>query len=299
MNCDDYITELRDTGSHHINMILQVSLVTDQDASNQQCQDDLASFSHQPVKAVNHNTTVETNWYAPYNTLLQHVFKYVDGFGVAPQYSLYESRESIDFTTIYIVQRNQHPVFILEIKPHPNLIDISRCISADVRICQCFDKLWCHIVIPWLHVVLTMGTTFATYKLDKPSKCVTLAEILSTDKDTIQDLAPQSWWKLDSGTCWRGNFPWDCWGCQSNVFQHLSIISRSILHISLSPLTHSKSFTQTWFQMGGLAPSLHNFPSTGALVAIDVTSFFLPHFCTCVSREYEIYFVCLSLQNSN
>src|SRR5882724_6290945 len=146
-------------------------------------------------EAVNPNTTVETEWYAPYNTLLTHVFKSDHGFGVAPQYSLYESWESIDFTTIYIMQRNQHPVFILEIKPHPNLIDISRHIGADMQIFQNLDKLRHHIVIPRLHPVSTMGTIFATYKLDKPSKHVTPAEILSTDEDTIQDLAPRSWWK--------------------------------------------------------------------------------------------------------
>ena len=33
------------------------------------------------------------------------------------------------------------------------------------------------------------------YKLDKPSKHVTPAKILSTDEETIQDLAPWSWWK--------------------------------------------------------------------------------------------------------
>src|SRR5882672_11543706 len=59
--------------------------------------------------AVKPNTTVKTKWYAPYNTLLQHVFKYEDGFAVHPQYSLYESQECIDFTKIYIVERNRHP----------------------------------------------------------------------------------------------------------------------------------------------------------------------------------------------
>src|SRR5882672_9100500 len=91
--------------------------------------------------AVEPDTTVETKWYAPYNMLLQHVFKYEDGFVVLPQYSLFESQECIDFTTIYIVERNQHLVFVLEIKPHPNLIDQSRHISADVQIPQCFNKL--------------------------------------------------------------------------------------------------------------------------------------------------------------
>jgi len=57
-------------------------------------------------EAVDPNTMVENEWYAQYNMLLQHVFKHEDGLGVAPQYSLYESWESIDFTTIYIVERN-------------------------------------------------------------------------------------------------------------------------------------------------------------------------------------------------
>ena len=72
---------------------------------------------------INPDTTVETEWYAPYNTLLQHVFKYEDGFSVVPQYSLFESWECINFTMIYIVERKQHPVFVLEIKPHPKLVD--------------------------------------------------------------------------------------------------------------------------------------------------------------------------------
>src|SRR5882672_8759098 len=112
--------------------------------------------------AIKPNTMVETEWYAPYNTLLQHVFKYEDGFAVHPQYSLHESQECIDFTTIYIVKRHRHPVFVLEIKPHPNLINQSRHIRVDVQIHQHFDKLRHHLVIPQLHMISVMGTTFST-----------------------------------------------------------------------------------------------------------------------------------------
>src|SRR5882672_9594345 len=145
--------------------------------------------------AVKPDTMVETEWYAPYNMLLQHFFKYEDGFVVHPQYSLLESQECIDFTTIYIVKWNRHPVFVLEIKPHPNLIDQSRCISTDVQICQHFDKLRCHLVIPQLHPILVMGTMFATYKLDKVSRRMTPEEIISTNEEIVHDLVPQSWWK--------------------------------------------------------------------------------------------------------
>src|SRR5882724_6852867 len=96
--------------------------------------------------AIDPNTTIELEWYGPYNTLLVHTFKYKDGFLVHPQYSLFKSQESIDFATIYIVKRKCHLVFILEIKPHPNIIDKSRC--TDGQIHKCFDKLADGLVIP-------------------------------------------------------------------------------------------------------------------------------------------------------
>ena len=148
-------------------------------------------------KVVNPDTTLETEWYATYNTLPSHIFKPKDRFGVSPQYSLLESREAIDFMTIYIMERKHQPVFILEIKPHPNLVNISRRMGEHVQSCQCFEKLRCVIVIPRLHVMSAMGTTFALYKLDKPSKCMTPAEISSTDEQLIQDTVPQSWWKYN------------------------------------------------------------------------------------------------------
>src|SRR5882724_5480406 len=98
--------------------------------------------------AVDPNTTVESEWYGPYNTLLVHIFKYQDGFSVHPQYSLFESQELIDFTTIYIVKRKRHPVFILEIKLHPNIVDKSRRNGADRQICTHFNKLADGLVIP-------------------------------------------------------------------------------------------------------------------------------------------------------
>jgi len=44
--CDDYITEHYDTGSHHIVMVLQTSLVIEMLVTNNV---KMASFSHQPV----------------------------------------------------------------------------------------------------------------------------------------------------------------------------------------------------------------------------------------------------------
>src|SRR5882724_10484634 len=72
--------------------------------------------------------------------------------------------------------------------------------------------------------------------------------------------------------------------CLSTSEYHLQV------HLSHLPFTtHSlKEFYTDLISMDGLAPSLHNFPSTGALVAIDVTSFFLLTFVL-VSQENMKY----------
>src|SRR5882724_12665829 len=147
--------------------------------------------------AIDPNTTVESEWYGPYNTLLVHIFKYEGGFSVHPQYSLFESWESIDFTTIYIVERKCHPVFILEIKPHPNIVDKSRCNGADWEIHEHFDKLADGLVIPQLHAVSLMGMTFATYILENATSLVMPQQNISSNKDIIRDLAPRSWWQYE------------------------------------------------------------------------------------------------------
>ena len=235
-------------------MILQVSPVTYWDASNQQCQDDLASFSHQPVWS-SRSQYHGGNWmvcpvqHAPWTCF--QVWGWV--WGGSPiftiqvlgvhwlHHNLYCAKESTpgfhpgDQATSQSCQYIQ-----MHQRRHANL--------------PTFRQLWHHIVIPWLYVVSTMGTTFATYKLDKPSKCVTPAEILSTNEDMIQDLAPQSWWKHEilepAGEAIYLRLLRMSKKCLSTSEYHIQFC----LHIPLSPLTHSKSFTQTWFQMGGLVP---------------------------------------------
>src|SRR5882672_11228727 len=54
--------------------------------------------------------------------------------------------------------------------------------------------------------------------------------------------------------------------CQSDGFQHLSIISRSVFHIFLSPLTHSMSLPRPDFKW--VVSCLAQIPKHQSLVAI-------------------------------
>jgi len=108
-----------------------------------------------------------------------------------------------------------------------NLIVISRCIGTEVQICQHFNKLWCHIVIPQLHMVSAMGMTFDTYKLDKPSKCMNPsqnAKHWQRDDPRIWCPSPGGAWDLEpTGEQFSSRLS----GCQSNV-SHISVSSPGV-----------------------------------------------------------------------
>jgi len=70
----------------------------------------------------------ETEYYGPYNGLLLDQFPGPEHFMIVPQYKRPTYPQSIDFTTIFIVQRHKHPIFFIDIKPagHIQLISIVR-----------------------------------------------------------------------------------------------------------------------------------------------------------------------------
>jgi len=75
----------------------------------------------------------------------------------------------------------------LRIKPHPNIVDKSRCNGTDRQIRKHFDKLANDLVIPRLHAVSLMGMMFATYVLENATSLVTPQQNISSNKDIIQD----------------------------------------------------------------------------------------------------------------
>src|SRR5882724_7081745 len=153
---------------------------------------------------------------------------------------------------IYIVKRKHHPVFILEIKPHPNIVDKSRHNGVDRQISKCFDKLTGGLVIPRLHTVSLMGTTFSTYVLENATSLVMPQQNISSNKDIIPDLAPRPggsmrFWKPPER---RGSSRSSRMSkqCLLNSEYHLQVYLSHIPFLTCS----LNDLTQTWFQMSGL-----------------------------------------------
>src|SRR5882724_2144211 len=83
--------------------------------------------------------------------------------------------------------------------------------------------------------------------------------------------------------------------CLSTFEYHLKVC---LSHLPFT--THSlKEFDTDLISNGWSSTFLAQFPKHRSSSCHRCDFFFSPHFCTCVSREYEISFVCLALQNSN
>jgi len=67
----------------------------------------------------------------------------------------------------------------------------------DRQIHKGLDKLADGLVIPQLHTVSLMGMMFATYVLENATSLVTPQQNISSNKDIIHDLTPQSWWQYE------------------------------------------------------------------------------------------------------
>ena len=65
------------------------------------------------IKAVeldNDNETIETKFYSFNNKILNYWFPPTEGYDVSPQWSIPESRKTVDFTITFVIEYHQHPL---------------------------------------------------------------------------------------------------------------------------------------------------------------------------------------------
>ncbi|KAF8453499.1 hypothetical protein BGX38DRAFT_1177290 [Terfezia claveryi] len=77
--------------------------------------------------------TDESMYYGPYNVLLAYLFPFEEKYVVVPQYKRPAHMKLLDFTTIFLVRCNQHPVFFVEVKSSGSLRHISSREEADLQ----------------------------------------------------------------------------------------------------------------------------------------------------------------------
>jgi len=140
--------------------------------------------------------TDESQYYGPYNVLLNYFFPYEEKYVVVPQYKRPAQLRSVDFTTIFLVRHKAHPVFFVVVKSSSGLRNLSSRKEADLQMRERFDTLFEDVVIGTLYGVSTMGTKICIYKLDRTSRRLT-PTIIPSHPELVTDTVPINRWNID------------------------------------------------------------------------------------------------------
>ncbi|KAF8066874.1 hypothetical protein FPV67DRAFT_1496794 [Lyophyllum atratum] len=138
--------------------------------------------------------TNESRYNAPYNSLLTHLFPIHEGYRVSPTPVLHGSANP---TVVFVVRKEDHPVFILDVKPGSDTRDVGSRAAADHEMREKFERLVSELKIPKLYGLNAMGPRFAVYEftantgvLDPEPQAMARHSRL----DIGDDIAPASRW---------------------------------------------------------------------------------------------------------
>ena len=138
----------------------------------------------------------ESEYYGPYNGLLNDLFPKNEHYMVVPQYKRPAHLTSVDFTTIFLVRRHNHPVFFLEIKPAGHIHHAHPRALADKQMRERFEDLGDHVEIPILYGVSAIGTKLCFYKYTKETGDLE-PELIPSSTSRVIDTAPIDRWDVD------------------------------------------------------------------------------------------------------
>ncbi|KAG0130110.1 hypothetical protein HOY82DRAFT_487257 [Tuber indicum] len=130
----------------------------------------------------------ESQFYGPYNALLNHLFPSDEEYIIVPQYKHSTQLKSVNFTTIFIVRYSQHPTFFIKVKFSGSLYHISSYKEADLQIWDQFKHLFEDIKVEVLYRASTMVLKICIYKLNRV--CHQLSPAIIPDYlDLVTDMA--------------------------------------------------------------------------------------------------------------
>ncbi|KAF5390840.1 hypothetical protein D9757_004529 [Collybiopsis confluens] len=122
-------------------------------------------------KIVNPNTTDESEYFGPYNSLLHHLFPYLDGYQVNPQYKGPASAP-ISHPTTFVVTRfrekgEETPLLFIDVQArYVGRYPTTRS-AVDAQMRNRFRMLGSLVEIPCLYGISAIGTRICIYKYSK------------------------------------------------------------------------------------------------------------------------------------
>ena len=143
-----------------------------------------------------HGDTDQSRFYGPYNALLNYLFPTKDKFMVVPQWKRPEQSKATDFTTIFVVRHDEHPVFFLEVKASNYIQRASTRQAADQQMRERYYGLFDDTKIKVLYGLSAIGTKLCFYTWVRETRIVQ-PKAIPLDPDFPIDTAPENRWNLD------------------------------------------------------------------------------------------------------
>jgi len=87
------------------------------------------------------NETIESKFYPLYNKILNFWFPPDEGYDVSPQWTIPDTRKTVDFAITFVIEHHQHPLLLVEIKPPSDFHVDSGREAAIIQVIQRLDEL--------------------------------------------------------------------------------------------------------------------------------------------------------------
>ncbi|KAI5795334.1 hypothetical protein DFH27DRAFT_484564 [Peziza echinospora] len=149
--------------------------------------------------ASQNGSTIEAEYYLPYNYLLMHLFPPEEGFLVHPQHPRRDDEgrlNYVNFTIIFVILYPQKPVLFLEVKPGDFIRSRPARRGADRQMRGRFSDFIESVEIPTIYGLSAIGTNLCIYTQDRETGYIQ-PELILGDRDYSIDIAPANRWNLD------------------------------------------------------------------------------------------------------
>lgn len=150
-------------------------------------------FITSQFELVNKFTTEESDYYGPFNALLNQLFPASEYYQIAPQFKRVAG--SINFTIIYLIARRKVPVLFIELKTHVAYDTDSKAADDQMRD-RVLDFTAGSIPISKLYGLSALGTRFCVYEYTVANRSLTPTRIVP-HPELATDTASKERWNLD------------------------------------------------------------------------------------------------------
>lgn len=140
--------------------------------------------------------TDEAVLYGALNVLLFHFFPPTELYVVSPQWKKPPQGFTVDFTTVFIVEIAQHPVFFIEVKAASCFSSLSGRANADEQMRKRFTELIECLAIPSLHGISMLGPHLSFYTYSKSDNKLH-PPCIPSDPVYVNDVAPAQRWNTE------------------------------------------------------------------------------------------------------